>query len=150
MTEYSISGRSSPFGLLLCIYPQVTSLAQETLSTLASIPTDQLVLFLQICDQILGLEDELEESKWRLGSVQAVLQGEALETAFEEIGKHEVRYFLLGLSCFVAWSFQRFFLDAPSHLYKRVCPSVRPSVGPSRVIFRRVLGASCAVYPALF
>ena len=22
------------------------------------------------------------------------------------------------------------FLDAPSHLYKRVCPSVRPSVGP--------------------
>ena len=23
------------------------------------------------------------------------------------------------------------FLDAPSHLYKRVCPSVRPSVGPS-------------------
>ena len=22
-------------------------------------------------------------------------------------------------------------LDAPSHLYKRVCPSVRPSVGPS-------------------
>ena len=36
------------------------------------------------------------------------------------------------------------FLDAPSHLYKRVCPSVRPSV----VIFRRVLGASCAVFPA--
>ena len=39
----------------------------------------------------------------------------------------------------------------------RSCPSVRPSVGPSvgpsvrlsRVIFRRVLGASCAVYPAL-
>ena len=70
-------------------------MAQETLSTLASIPTDQLVLFLQICDQILGLEDELEESKWRLGSVQAVLQGEALETAFEEIGKHEVRMFSL-------------------------------------------------------
>ena len=23
------------------------------------------------------------------------------------------------------------FLDAPSHLYKRVCPSVGPSVGPS-------------------
>ena len=22
------------------------------------------------------------------------------------------------------------FLDAPSHLYKRVCPSVRPSIGP--------------------
>ena len=37
-------------------------------------------------------------------------------------------------------------LDAPSHLYKRLCPSVRLS----RVIFRRVLGASCAVYPALF
>ena len=36
------------------------------------------------------------------------------------------------------------FLDAPSHLYKRSCPSVRPSVGPSvgpsvrpsRVIFK--------------
>ena len=38
------------------------------------------------------------------------------------------------------------FLDAPSHVYKRVCPSVRRSVRPSvrlsRVIFRRVLGAS--------
>ena len=52
----------------------------------------------------------------------------------------------------------RRFLDAPSHLYKSVCPSVRKSVGPSvgpyfrlcRVIFRCVLGASCAVYPALF
>ena len=50
------------------------------------------------------------------------------------------------------------FLDAPPHLYKRSCPSVRrsvrrsvrPSVRPSPVIFRRVLGASCAVYPALF
>ena len=31
-----------------------------------------------------------------------------------------------------------------------VGPSVRPSVRLSRVIFRRVLGASCAVYPALF
>ena len=34
-----------------------------------------------------------------------------------------------------------------------VCPSVRPSVGPSvgpsPVIFKRILGASCAVYPAL-
>ena len=28
--------------------------------------------------------------------------------------------------------------------------SVRPSVRPSPVIFKRVLGASCAVYPALF
>ena len=37
-------------------------------------------------------------------------------------------------------------LDAFSHLYKKMCPSVRPSP----VIFRRVLGASCAVYPALF
>ena len=27
------------------------------------------------------------------------------------------------------------FLDAPSHLYKRLCPSVRPSVRMSRVIF---------------
>ena len=48
------------------------------------------------------------------------------------------------------------FLDAPSHLfnYKRLCPSVGPSVRPlirpSPVIFKRVLGASCAVYPALF
>ena len=42
------------------------------------------------------------------------------------------------------------FLDAPSHLYKRSCLSVRPSVRPSPVIFRRVLGAPCAVYPALF
>ena len=66
------------------------TLAHETLASLSSVSTDQLVLFLQISDQILGLEDELEESKWRLGSVQAVLQGEALETAFEEIGKHEV------------------------------------------------------------
>ena len=46
------------------------------------------------------------------------------------------------------------FLDAPSHLYMRLCPSVRPSVArsvsPSPVIFKRALGASCAVYPALF
>ena len=27
--------------------------------------------------------------------------------------------------------FLSLFLDAPSHLYKRLCPSVRPSVGPS-------------------
>ena len=53
------------------------------------------------------------------------------------------------------------FLDAPSHLYKRVCPSVRPSVrgsvGPSvcpsvsikgNAVFR-VLGASYVGYPAL-
>ena len=32
----------------------------------------------------------------------------------------------------------------------RVRPSVRRSVRLSRVISRRVLGASCAVYPALF
>ena len=35
-----------------------------------------------------------------------------------------------------------------------LCPSVRRSVGrsvgPSPIIFKRVLGASCAVYPALF
>ena len=42
------------------------------------------------------------------------------------------------------------FLDAPSHFYKRVCPSFGPSVRPSPVIFRRVLGASCAVHPTLF
>ncbi len=65
-------------------------MSEETLSAMSSVETDQLVLFLQISDQVLGLEDELEESKWRLGSVQAVLQGEVLETAFEEIGKHEV------------------------------------------------------------
>ena len=70
----------------------------------------------------------------------------------------------LFLSCFLSFFsfflrfyffvFFSFFLDAPSHLYKRVCPSIRPyvgpSVGPSRVIFRRALGASCAAYPALF
>ena len=42
------------------------------------------------------------------------------------------------------------FLDAPSHLYKRLCPSVGPYVP---CYFRRwkarILGASCAVYPAL-
>ena len=56
-----------------------------------------------------------------------------------------------------------FFLDAPRHLYKRVCPSVgppvprpvgpsvRPSVGKSGTpSLIRVLGASCAAYPALF
>ena len=46
-------------------------------------------------------------------------------------------------------------LDATTHLYKRSCPSVRRSVGPSvpRYFRRwtvRILGASCAVYPALF
>ena len=51
------------------------------------------------------------------------------------------------------------FLNAPSHLYKRlgvsIRPSVRRSVRPSPVIFEgenwkvRLLGASCAVYPAL-
>ena len=46
-----------------------------------------------------------------------------------------------------------FFLDAPSHLYKRLCPSIGPSVGPSVPSYfqtRTILGASCAVYPALF
>ena len=33
---------------------------------------------------------------------------------------------------------------------RSVRQSVRRSVGPSRVIFERILGASCAVYPALF
>ena len=50
-------------------------------------------------------------------------------------------------------------LDAPSHLYKRLCPFVRPSVRPSvrrsvpcylRRWKVRILGASCAVYLALF
>ena len=61
------------------------------------------------------------------------------------------------MSCFDNFDIDQF-LDAPSHLYKRLCPSVGPSVRPSvrpsarlsRVIFRRLLGASCAVYPALF
>ena len=48
-----------------------------------------------------------------------------------------------------------YFLEAPSHLYKRVCQSVRPSVRPSgrRSVtpsLRRVLGASYAVCSALF
>ena len=51
------------------------------------------------------------------------------------------------------------FLDAPSHLYKRVCPSVRPSVCPSvrpwvrgsvSIKEKRGLGASYVGYPALF
>ena len=42
------------------------------------------------------------------------------------------------------------FLDAPSHLYKRVCPSVRPSVSILKNAVYRVLGASYAGYPALF
>ena len=55
------------------------------------------------------------------------------------------------------------FLDATTHLYQRSCPSVGPSVRPSvhpsvrpyvPCYFRRwkvrILGASCAVYPALF
>ena len=43
------------------------------------------------------------------------------------------------------------FLDAPSHLYKRVCPSVGPSVRPSGTpSLRRLLGASYAEYSALF
>ena len=50
------------------------------------------------------------------------------------------------------------FLDAPSHLYKRVCPSVgpsvrpwvRPSVGPSvNIKEKRGLGAFYVGYPTL-
>ena len=60
-------------------------------------------------------------------------------------------YVIFWLTFTLSWSMSNFsFLDAPSHLYKRSCPSVRPSVRPSRVIFTHVLGASCAVYPALF
>ena len=40
-----------------------------------------------------------------------------------------------------------YFLDAFSHLYKRVCRSVRRSVTPS---LKRLLGASYAEYSALF
>ena len=51
------------------------------------------------------------------------------------------------------WQFF-FSLDASSHLYMRVCPSVCPCVGPSVPCYfrrwkERILGASCAVYPAL-
>ena len=64
-------------------------------------------------------------------------------------------------SLIVSLSFDDF-LDAPSHLYKRLCPSVLRSCGlsvlrsfgPSVSHFRRwkarILGASLAVYPALF
>ena len=34
-----------------------------------------------------------------------------------------------------------FFLDASTHLHKRVCPSLGPSVGPSRVFFYRGIQA---------
>ena len=45
----------------------------------------------------------------------------------------------------------RMLLDAPSHLYKRVCPSVGPSVRPSVTpSLSRLLGASYAEYSALF
>ena len=42
----------------------------------------------------------------------------------------------------------RIFRCAVASLYEGV--SLRPSVRPSPVIFKRVLGASCAVYSALF
>ena len=43
------------------------------------------------------------------------------------------------------------FLDASSHLYKRVCPSIRRSIGPSGTLsLGRVRGASVAEYSALF
>ena len=43
------------------------------------------------------------------------------------------------------------FLDASSHLYMRVCPSVRPSVCPSVNNYENgVRGASDAEYSALF
>ena len=43
------------------------------------------------------------------------------------------------------------FLDAPSHPYKRVCPSVRPSVRPLVPrYFQTRTRRICAVYPALF
>ena len=57
------------------------------------------------------------------------------------------------------WTRFYFFLDAPSHLYKRSCPSARPSVRASVrrsvpcYFWRwkvRILGASCAVYPSMF
>ena len=57
-------------------------------------------------------------------------------------------FFFLFFFFLMANFFFKAFLDAPSHLYKRTCPPVRPSVRPSRVIF--LGGAFCAVYPAFF
>ena len=67
--------------------------------------------------------------------------------------RHSVYSFILSvsfLSVMRSHSLVVLFLDAPSHLYKRVCPSVRRSVRPSPVIFRRVLGTSYVLYPASF
>ena len=44
----------------------------------------------------------------------------------------------------------RLCISIRGYVHPSVGPSVRPSVHMSHVIFRRVLGASCAVYPALF
>ena len=66
-----------------------------------------------------------------------------------------LRTVIISCHCMFVCESMRPFLDAPSHLYMRLCPSVRPSVRRSvPCYFRRwkvrILGASCAVYPALF
>ena len=68
-----------------------------------------------------------------------------------QTGEREIGSFCLVFIIFPSsfLSFHLFFLDAFSHLYKRVCPSVRPSVGRSIGPSRTFLGATYAVYAAL-
>ena len=104
-----------------------------------------LVAFHQVRVNVLemrvgALRDALPPGEWMSMRVHNCLQrfmGNkrwARKQSKKVWGTREVRECWLNLS---------FFLDAPSHLYKRLCPSVgpsvRPSVGPSvrpsRVIF---------------
>ena len=91
--------------------------------------------------------------KW---SKNDVLWQNYLFSRFQKISHnifdHSVRY------CWLHALKKPYFLDAPSHLHMRSCPSVRLSIlsiCPSVpcFFFRRCkvrkLGASCAVYPAL-
>ena len=48
---------------------------------------------------------------------------------FSLLGAKWLRKLFLSIFLYQNRKFQ--FLDAPSHLYRRLCPSVRPSVGPS-------------------
>ena len=51
---------------------------------------------------------------------------------------HFFHFFLFSFTFFLLFSFHgRFFSNLFSHLYKRVCPSVRPSIGHKRVEFQR-------------
>ena len=57
---------------------------------------------------------------------------------------------VFGLSGERGWGIYLPFLDAPSHLYKRMCPSVRPWVrGSVSIKEKRELGASYVGYPTL-